>query len=91
MSEVHIDADLNKVTWDNLVRFAKASNREISDVLTDAIQEYLDKRIKNSEVQKHLNNSMDAHNKLGHMLAIKSQAAKSALDRYNTTFPKLAE
>ena len=52
MSEVHIDADLNKVTWDNLVKFAKASNREISDVLTDAIQEYLDKRIK---IQKFRN------------------------------------
>jgi len=34
---------------------------------------------------------MDAHNKLGHMLAIKSQAARDAMDKYNSTFSKLAE
>ena len=91
MSEVKIDAELNRVTWDNLVKFAKASNRKISDVLEDAIQEYLDNRTKHSVVQKHLNDSMDAHIELGHMLAVKSQAARDAMERYNTTFSKLAE
>ena len=52
MSEVKIDAELNRVTWDNLVKFAKDSNRKISDVLKDAIQEYLDSRTIHSVVQK---------------------------------------
>ena len=69
MSAIKISSKVEESSWNNLKELAKESKQSISGVLTEAIDDYLRRHRVRPEVMKHLEDSMNAHDSLGHKLA----------------------
>lgn len=69
MSAIKISSKVDESSWNNLKELAKESKQSISGVLTEAIDDYLRRHRVRPEVMSHLEDSMNAHDSLGHKLA----------------------
>ena len=69
MSTIKISSKVEESSWNYLRELAKESKQSISGVLTEAIQDYLRRHRVRPEVLSHIEDSMKAHQSLGHNLA----------------------
>lgn len=69
MSTIKISSKVEETVWEDLRALAQESDRNISGVLTEAIRDYVRRHRVRPEVMRHLEDSMDAHEELGHNLA----------------------
>lgn len=69
MSAIKISSKVDEEVWEDLKALARESDRHISGVLTEAIQEYVRRRRVRPVVLHHLEDSMDDNEELGRLLA----------------------
>ncbi len=68
MPSIKISSKVDEVVWDELKSLAKERHQNVSDLLIEAIREYvLRKRIRPA-VLKHLEASMEQNEELGKLL-----------------------
>ena len=69
MASVKISSKVEEKAWDELRAFAAESNQSISGLLTEAIEEFLQRRRIRPEVLEHLEDSIRENEELGRLLA----------------------
>lgn len=69
MAAVKISSKVEEKAWSDLRQLAEESHQTISGVLTEAIEEYVQRRRVRPEVLELLEESMDEHKELGRLLA----------------------
>ena len=69
MHSIKISSKVEESTWKDLKFFAAEQNRNISSVLTEAIEEYIQRKRIRPVVLAHLDNSMEQNEELGKLLA----------------------
>ncbi len=69
MANIKISSKVDEQAWDDLKQVAHESHRNISGVLTEAIEEYVRKHSVRPEVLRHLSDSIAEHEDLGKLLA----------------------
>jgi len=69
MTAIKISSKVDQRVWHELKELAEESHQNISGLLTEAISEYLKRRRVRPEVLRHLDDSMDANEELGRLLA----------------------
>ena len=69
MATIKISSRVEAQAWDEFRMLAKASHRTISNLLTEAIIDYLQRRRIRPSVLDHLSNSMNENDELGQLLA----------------------
>lgn len=69
MPHARITANVDLHAWRELRALADESHRSVSDVLTEAIREYVARRRVRPDVLSHLEDSMRDHAALGRRLA----------------------
>ena len=69
MTAIKISSKVEEETWNEFRAFAKESHRNISGLLTEALDDYLARHKVRPDVLKHLENSMDENEELGRLLA----------------------
>lgn len=69
MPHARITANVDRHAWRELRTLADESHRSVSDVLTEAIREYVARRRVRPDVLGHLKESMREHAALGRRLA----------------------
>ncbi len=69
MHSIKISSKVEESTWKDLKFLAAEQNRNISSVLTEAIEEYIQRKRIRPVVLAHLDNSMEQNEELGKLLA----------------------
>ena len=69
MANIKISSKVEEAVWNELKEAAKDSQRDVSDMLTEAISEYLHRRRISPVVQSHIADSIEENEELGHLLA----------------------
>lgn len=69
MATIKISSRVEERVWEELRSLAKESNQNVSDLLTEAISDYLQRRRVRPVVLEHLSDSMTENDELGHLLA----------------------
>ncbi len=69
MTTIKISSKVEEETWNDLKAFAQESHQSISGLLTEAIQDYLQRRRVRPDVLAHLDDSIAEHEELGRRLA----------------------
>jgi len=69
MHSIKISSKVEESTWKDLKFLAAEQNRNISSVLTEAIEEYIQRKRIRPVVLAHLDNSMEQNEELGRLLA----------------------
>ena len=69
MSNIKISSKVEESAWEDLKALAEESHQNISGVLTEAIQEYIQRRRVRPTVLSHLEDSISDNEQLGQLLA----------------------
>jgi signal transduction histidine kinase len=69
MATIKISSKVEAQVWEELGLLAKESNQNVSDLLTEAICDYLQRRRVRPSVLDHLSDSMIENDELGQLLA----------------------
>ncbi|REJ75141.1 MAG: hypothetical protein DWQ36_06235 [Acidobacteria bacterium] len=69
MSAIEISSKVDEKAWNELRQLAQETNRSVSGLLTEAVQEYLSRRRVRSSVLRHLEDSIHENEELGGVLA----------------------
>ena len=69
MAAIKISSKVEESVWRDLKRLAKESHQSISGLLTEAIGEFVRRRRVRPVVLQHLEDSIDANEELGQLLA----------------------
>lgn len=69
MSMIKISSKVEENVWVDFKALANESHQQISGLLTEALQEYLQRRKVRPAVLEHLEASMSENNELGKLLA----------------------
>ena len=69
MPTIKIISKIDHEAWDDLKQLAQETNQSISDVLTEAIQDYVQRHRIRSDVLRHLEDSIRENEELGRLLA----------------------
>ena len=69
MTTIKISSKVEAQVWEDLKILAKESNQDVSELLTEAISDYVRRRRVVPAVLDHLADSMDDNDELGHLLA----------------------
>lgn len=69
MSNIKISSKVEESAWEDLKALAEESHQNISGVLTEAIQEYIQRRRVRPRVLAHLEDSIRDNKQLGRLLA----------------------
>lgn len=69
MTAMKISSQVDERVWRELKELADESDRTISGVLTEAIEEYLDRRRVRPVVRERLEDSLAENERLGELLA----------------------
>ncbi len=69
MPSIKISSKVDEVVWDELNSLAKERHQNVSDLLTEAICEYVLRKRVRPAVLKHLEASMEQNEELGKFLA----------------------
>lgn len=68
MTAIKISADVDEAAWNELRDLARETKRSVSEVLSEAIEEYLTRRRARPDVLRHLEDSMRENEELGKLL-----------------------
>lgn len=63
-----ISAKLDEAVWNELRGLARATGRDVSVVLSEAVEEYLARRRVRPDVLRHMEDSMRENEELGKLL-----------------------
>ena len=69
MAAIKISSKVEESVWKDLKRLAQESHQSISGLLTEAIGEFVRRRRVRPVVLRHLEDSIDANEELGRLLA----------------------
>jgi len=69
MSNIKISSVVDELAWAELKALAGESRRNISGVLTEAIEDYVRRHRMRPEVSRHLSDSIAENEELGKLLA----------------------
>jgi predicted transcriptional regulator len=69
MATIKISSRVEEQVWEELRLLAQESNQSLSDLLTEAISDYLQRRRVRPDVLEHLSDSMTENDDLGKLLA----------------------
>ena len=69
MSTIKISSKMDEVVWNELKLVAKESHQNISGLLTEAVNDYLQRRRVRPIVSDHLKESIRENEELGKLLA----------------------
>jgi len=69
MANIKISSKVDEAVWEELKLVAKESHQNISGLLTEALQDYLQRRRVRPFVLEHLNDSIGENEALGELLA----------------------
>lgn len=69
MTKIRISSKVEQSEWEALQTIADESRQNISDLLSEALADYVRKRRLRPEVLSHLNDSIGENKKLGQLLA----------------------
>lgn len=69
MARIKISSQVDETIWKEFKQLSRESHQNISDLLTEAIREYLQCRSLRIIVQKHLEDSIRENQKLGNLLS----------------------
>ena len=69
MATIKISSKVEAEVWEELRLLAKESNQNVSDLLTEAISDYLQRRRVRPDLLEHLSDSMTENDELGQLLA----------------------
>jgi len=69
MENIKISSKVDADTWEELKALARESHQNVSDLLTEAISEYIQRKRVRPVVLKHLEHSMTENDELGKLLA----------------------
>ena len=69
MATIKVSSKVEAQVWEDLKILAKKSHQNISELLTEAISDYVHRRRVRPVVHNHLADSMDDNDELGHLLA----------------------
>ncbi len=69
MTTIKISSKVEAQVWEDLKMLAKESHQNVSELLTEAISDYVRRRRLRPAVLDHLADSIDDNDELGHLLA----------------------
>ena len=69
MTAIKISSKVDKAAWNELRDLARKTERSVSGVLSEAVEEYLARRRVRPDVLRHLKDSMRENEELGKLLA----------------------
>ncbi len=69
MTAIKIRSKLDEAAWNELRDLARESKRSVSELLSEAVEEYLARRRVRPDVLGHLEDSMRENEELGKLLA----------------------
>ena len=69
VATIKISSRVEEQAWEELRLLAQESNQNLSDLLTEAISDYLQRRRVRPDVLEHLSDSMTENDDLGKLLA----------------------
>ena len=69
MATIKISSKVEEAAWRELRVLARESKRSVSELLSEAVEEYLARRRARPDVLGHLENSMRENEELGKLLA----------------------
>jgi len=69
MAAIKISSKVDENVWNQLRSMARDSHRDVSELLTEAIREYLDRNCATRLVVEHLESSIADNRRLGELLA----------------------
>ena len=69
MLNIKISSKVKESAWKDLKHLASEQNRNISSVLTEAVEEYIQRKRLRPVVLAHLEESMEQNEELGRLLA----------------------
>jgi predicted transcriptional regulator len=69
MATIKISSKVEAEVWEELRLLAKESNQNVSDLLTEAISDYLQRRRVRPDLLEHFSDSMTENDELGQLLA----------------------
>jgi len=69
MTTIKISSKVEAQVWEDLKMLAKESHQNVSELLTEAISDYVRRRRLRPTVLDHLADSIDDNDELGHLLA----------------------
>ena len=69
MTAIKIRSKVDEAAWNELRDLARESERSVSELLSEAVEEYLARRRVRPDVLGHLEDSMRENEKLGKRLA----------------------
>ncbi|MDE2849055.1 MAG: ribbon-helix-helix protein, CopG family [Acidobacteriota bacterium] len=68
MTATEISLEVDEAVWNELRNLARETKRSVSEVLSEAIEEYLARRRARPDVLRHLEDSMRENEELGKRL-----------------------
>ncbi len=69
MQTIKISSKVDEVIWKDLKTLAKEQHRNISDLLTEAIREYIARKRVRVEIRSHLETSIEQNDELLELLS----------------------
>ncbi|MBZ5638608.1 MAG: hypothetical protein LAO51_07595 [Acidobacteriia bacterium] len=69
MAAIKISSKVEESVWKDLKATASESHRNVSELLTEAIREYVERRRVRPVALRHLEDSISENEKLGRLLA----------------------
>ena len=69
MAAIKISSKVEETVWMGLKEMAEQSHRSVSGLLTEAVEEFLERRRVRPDVLRHLDDSMRENEELGRLLA----------------------
>ncbi len=69
MTAIKISSKVDEKAWNELRDLAKETKRNVSGLLSEAVEEYLTRRRVRPDVLRHLEDSMHENEELGKLLA----------------------
>ena len=68
MTTIRISSRVDEAVWNELRNLARETKRSVSEVLSEAIEEYLARRRARPDVLRHLEDAMRENEELGKLL-----------------------
>ena len=69
MAAIKISSKVEEAAWDELRGLARERKRSVSELLSEAVEEYLARRRARPDVLRHLEDSMRENEEMGKLLA----------------------
>ncbi len=69
MTTIRIRSGVDEAAWNELRDLARESKRSVSELLSEAVEEYLARRRVRPDVLRHLEDSMRENEEMGKLLA----------------------